>query len=278
VRMRRVIKDMVVVITGASAGIGKNLASKLSDRGAHLVLCARRGEILDALNESLGGRHRCVQADVGDSETGGRLVHEAITRFGRLDTFVCNAGYGIIQRVADMQSDQMEMLFTTNVFATSHCISAAVPVMQHQSLRDGYRGQIIVVSSAAAKRGLPYFGHYSATKAAQVSLAEALRVEVNSDRIAVTSVLPIGTETDFFATAQKCSGITMAPRRKGELWQSVDYVTDRMVMAIERPRPEVWTSPAMRLLLNAGGLFPAVLDRIMSKDLRKYEGQRGGRE
>lgn len=270
--MPRVIPGMVAIVTGASAGIGRSLATALSNRGAHLVLCARRGVLLDSLNDSLGGRHLCIAADIGDPHTGDRLVQAAIERFGRLDTFVCNAGYGLIRRVADMQDDEMAHLFRTNVLGTSYCLRAAIPAMKAQNARDGWCGQIVVVASAAAKRGLPYFGHYSATKAAQLSLAEALRVELKADRIAVTCVLPIGTETDFFATAQRNSGVVMAPRRPTEMWQSVDFVTNRIVRAIERPRPEVWTSALMRLLLNTGGLFPNVLDWIMSKDLRKYQG------
>lgn len=268
--MKRQLSGMVVIVTGASSGIGRRLAEDLSRSGAHLVLAARREWLLEEFNAQHGGRHVCIASDISSPETASRLVAKAVDRFGRIDTVVCNAGYGLINPVATFDDEALEKLFRTNVFGTLYCVRAAIPVMQSQSPRDGSRGQIVFVSSAAAKRGLPFFGHYAATKAAQLSLAEALRVEMRSSKIDVTTILPIGTETEFFKAAQSQSKFTMAPRRAGELWQDVDLVARRIAAAIEAPRPEVWTSLMMRVLLNVGGLMPTMLDWIMAKDLRKY--------
>ena len=179
---------MNVVITGASAGIGKVLARELSRAGARLVLAARRLDKLEELNESLGGKHICMRCDVAVPHDCDQLIALADARLGRIDTLVCNAGYGYVCSVAEMSSEQMRAIFATNVFGTTDCIRAAVPIMREQEELDGYRGQIVIVSSAAARRGLPMFGAYAATKAAQLSLAESLRVELRAQRIAVTSV------------------------------------------------------------------------------------------
>jgi NAD(P)-dependent dehydrogenase (short-subunit alcohol dehydrogenase family) len=183
---------MVVIITGASAGIGRALAQKLAQQGAKLVLSARRVEKLDELNRELGGSHLTLRADVSNHDDCQNLVEQTLTRFGRIDTLVCNAGYGIARGVADSTHEDVARMFATNVYGTLDPIRAAVPIMRKQEPRDGYRGQIMIVSSAAARRGLPFFGIYSATKAAQLSIAEALRVELKPDQVAVTSVHPIG--------------------------------------------------------------------------------------
>jgi short-subunit dehydrogenase len=263
--MKREIDGMVVVITGASAGIGKALAVALSALGAKLVLSARRIELLHQLNQALGGRHRVIQADVSRREDCERLVAESKEHFGRIDTLVCNAGYGLIRSVEEMTPEEIQAIFQTNVFGTTDCIRAAVPIMREQEKQGKYRGQIMIVSSAAARRGLPYYGAYSATKAAQLSLAEALRVELKADRIAVTSVHPIGTDTDFFSTSERTSGMKMPPRSTGEHRQSVEVVAKKMVAAIERPRPEVWPFGPSRIGLSLATLFPRTVDKVMGK-------------
>ena len=207
---------MRVVITGASAGIGREMAVQLSAEGASLVLAARRLERLENLNEQLGGGHRCVRADVSEERDCRNLIEQAAAD-GRIDTLICNAGYGLLRTVAETSSREMRRIFATNVFGTTDCIKAAVPIMERQGLRDGIRGQVMIVSSAAARRGLPFFGAYSATKFAQLGLAEALRVELHDLKIAVTSVHPIGTNTDFFTTAEQNGSIKLPPSRRDAL-------------------------------------------------------------
>src|SRR3954452_6693327 len=123
--MRRDIRGMVVAVTGASAGIGAALAEGLAGRGARLALAARRLDRLEELNARLGGGHLCVRADVSRPQDCERLVAETVGRFGRLDTLVCNAGYGILRPVHETTAEQMRDLFQTNVFGTADCVRAA---------------------------------------------------------------------------------------------------------------------------------------------------------
>ncbi len=266
--MKRDIREMVIVITGASAGIGKALAEQLSAAGAKLALAARREDRLNQLNAQLGGRHLVIPTDVSRADQCERLIQLAADHFGRLDTLICNAGYGLPRPAAQMSRQEYEAIFQTNLFGTIDCIRPAVPIMGRQDLRDGYRGQIVIVSSAAGRRGLPWFGAYSATKAAQLSLAESLRVELRSMNIAVTSVHPIGTDTDFFTTAEKLSGNVIPPRSAVEVHQSADTVARAILRGVRRPTPEVWPMRIVRFLVNLGIMTPRLTDAVLSKHRR----------
>lgn len=265
--MARSLKDMVVVITGASAGIGMALAKALHERGAKLALSARRLDKLQELNRELGGKHLVIVADVAKQEECQKLVDESLGHFGQIDTLVCNAGYGFYQQIHESPPDKMREIFAANFFGTTDCIHAAAPYMLRNDVRDGYRGQVMIVSSFAARRALPYMGSYSATKAAQLSIAEAMRVELADRGIAVTSVHPIMTATEFGRRADAASGMRL-PRGKSDLLkQSVEHVAGRMVAAIERPRPEVWPSRPSRWVAGLTTLLPRFADSRFKKYL-----------
>jgi NAD(P)-dependent dehydrogenase (short-subunit alcohol dehydrogenase family) len=277
--MPRPIEGMVVIITGASAGIGAALAEELSRRGARLALAARRLDRLDDLNRRLGGAHLCVRADVSLPDDCERLIGRTIEHFGGIDTLVCNAGYGILRRVHETTPQQMQEIFQTNVFGAADCVRAAVPHMLRQPpppggdlSSPGWRGQIVIVSSAVARRALPFFGAYSATKAAQLSLAEAMRVELRPQHIAVTTVHPIGTDTEFGDAAQARAGGGRIAPIPGEFRQSPAAVARKIVRAIQNPVPEVWPFPPSRWALGLATLVPRWIDRVMAKRVVVEEG------
>ena len=253
---------MVVAITGASAGIGKELAQQLDASGAKLALCARRLDRLEELNQQLGNRHFVMRADVASPSDCGMFVLRTFDHFGRLDTLVANAGFGNYRLVHEMSGEDLRKMFATNVFGTTDLIHAAVPHMVRQPPRDGVRGQIMIVSSAAARRGVPYLGPYSATKAAQLSIAEALRVELKEKGIAVTSVHPVMTHTEFGDVAETPGAIKL-PRVSGPR-QTVDHVARKMIAAMQRPRPEVWPHSFTRVQLAFAALFPRIADFVMT--------------
>src|SRR5690348_1235278 len=158
----------------------------------------------------------------------------------------------------------MRRIVQANVFGTTDCIRAVIPVILDQEPRDGWRGQVVIVSSAVARRGLPYFGPYSATKAAQLALAEAMRVELRDRQIAVTSVHPIGTDTEFGdVSAAQSQG--RRPRTTGEIRQSSATAARAIVRGIERPRPEVWPHAPSRWAVSVGTLMPGVVDRVLGR-------------
>lgn len=252
----------VVLITGASAGIGAALAGELHHRGARLALTARRVDRLTTLAAGCGGA-LVLPADQADSAAAAAVVSTAAQRLGRLDTVVLNAGYGLA-RLAEATSDEDWLrILQVNLIATAAGLRAAVPLMRAQPLRDGWRGQIVIVSSSLARRAAPDTAAYSATKAAQLSLAEAARVELAGDRIAVTTVHPVRTTSEFFAACEHASGRPM--EFKGRVpTQTPEQVARRMADAIARPRPEIWPHRSSRWLLLLAAAWPSLADRIMA--------------
>ena len=268
-RVSRQLNSMVVAITGASAGIGKTLAQQLDARGAKLALCARRLDRLEELNRTMGNRHFLMRADVASPTDCGMFILQTLERYGRIDTLVANAGYGQYRLTHEMSGEDVRKMFATNVFGTTDLIHVAVPHMLKQEPRDGLRGQVMIVSSAAARRGVPYLGPYAATKAAQLSIAEAMRVELKGRGIAVTSVHPVMTKTEFGDVAETAGDIKL-PRMSGPS-QTVEHVAAKMVRAIEVPKREVWPHPLTRIELAFAALFPSVADFVMERYRRQVE-------
>jgi len=263
--MPRNLKDMVVIITGASAGIGRALAQELAPQGAKLALAARRLDRLEELKGKLAGDHLILPTDVSKEEDCRRLVDLTIEKFGRIDTLVCNAGYGFLSPVAQTTREQLQQIFRTNVLGTTDCIYFATPHMLKQDVRDGFRGQVMIVSSVVARRGLPFFGAYSATKAAQLSLGEAMRVELLPDKIAVTTIHPAGTDTEFGDVSANLSDGKRPRRVSGEPRQSAQLVAQKMIRAIQRPKPEVWPFRPARWVFGLGAMVPGFADRVLNK-------------
>lgn len=275
--MKRTLADMSVVITGASSGIGEALARQLHRRGARLFLAARRVDRLESLQRELGSRTDILRCDVAVEGECQQLIESAYAKLGRIDTLVCNAGSGLVRDAARTDRAAFRQIMEVNVFGTSDCVRAAVPRIREQPLRDGVRGQVMIVSSAAARRGLPYLGAYSATKSAQLQYAEALRVELVDQQIAVTTVHPIGTRSEFLSRAEATSGEKIdVPGRRGGLEQTSERVAEIMTRAIARPRRECWPYlPAWwgTSLLTA---FPAWADWMMLRMRRRIDSERVG--
>jgi NADP-dependent 3-hydroxy acid dehydrogenase YdfG len=186
------LKDTVVAITGASAGIGRATARELAGAGARVVLGARRRDRLEALEAEFPGQAVAVEMDVRSPDDSRRLVREAIERFGRLDSLVANAGIGMYGGILDNTDEALATMLDTNVAGTVWPIRAAVPEM----LKAGH-GDIVIVASVAGFRGGADEAVYAATKFAQVGLAGSLDRELREKGIRITTIGPAGTATEF---------------------------------------------------------------------------------
>ena len=255
----------VIAITGASAGIGRATALRLARDGAALVICARRADRLDAVASEItaeGGQALPIVADVTREADMNAFVARAVERFGHLDVMLCNAGFGIAGAIDDIAPDQMQKLMDVNYTGTYLATRAALPAFRRQ----GY-GHVIIVSSIVGKRGVPYMGAYSATKFAQVGLAECLRSEVQGSLIRVSVVYPVSTDTEFLDVMSRETG-TSVTRAFGPR-QDVSVVANAIARAIERPVPEVYPYPRSRALVVLNALAPGFTDRVVKRFGRK---------
>jgi NAD(P)-dependent dehydrogenase (short-subunit alcohol dehydrogenase family) len=264
------MRDRVVAITGASSGIGAATAVELARRGARLVLGARRVDKLNAVAERCrqhGAIVFAIPCDVARRQDCDQLVAETVARFGRLDVMMANAGYGFLARIVDVTDAQFDDIVATNVKGTLYCMQAAAAVMLKQAPLPerpprAARGHIVVTSSGAARRGLPLYGVYAMTKAAQLSLCEAMRVEMHGTGIYVSSVHPLTTATEFFEVASsksrvKSLGLTHV--------KPAEAVARGIVGLMVRPRPEYWPVFASRWALSMAGFLPGITDSSMRR-------------
>jgi short-subunit dehydrogenase len=176
------------MITGASSGIGRGLALELSRRGARLGLVARRAALLNEIVGEIvanGGKGIALEADVQDATALRGVADRLRTEFGRIDVLIANAGIGLSEDAAEMQPAQFARVFNVNVIGAANSMVAVVQEMVAQG-----SGQIAVISSLAAYRGLPKSAAYCASKAALSAFFESVRLDLKGKGIAVTIIHP----------------------------------------------------------------------------------------
>jgi NADP-dependent 3-hydroxy acid dehydrogenase YdfG len=263
--MSRSLRGAVVAVTGASAGIGWETALAFGREGARVAVAARRADRLTALCEQLramGTEALAVATDVGDKAQVDRFVDESVATFGRLDVLVNNAGYGVRGRVEATPAAAYDELMRVNYLGTVYGCQAAIPIMRKQA-----SGVIINVSSIVGHRSLPTGGAYSATKAAQIALTEALRVELRGTGVYACTVHPIGTESEFGDVQARTSGETIMKPVGPQ--QPASVVARAIVSCAGRPRPEVYPYPLSRALVWLNALSPSTVDWMASRAARK---------
>jgi NAD(P)-dependent dehydrogenase (short-subunit alcohol dehydrogenase family) len=247
----------VVAVTGASAGIGRECVLAFARAGARVAAGARRTGRLEALAaevRALGADVLVMEVDVGQEAEVHRFLAATVERFGRLDVLVNNAGYGVRGRVEETPAAVYERMMRVNYLGTVYGCQAAIPVMRAQGA-----GVIINVSSIVGHRALPTGGAYAATKAAQISLTEALRVELRGSGVQASSVHPIGTETEFGEVAARESGDDTVNAPVGPQ-QSARTVAEAIVRCARHPRPEVYPYPLSRAIVWLSALAPGLVD------------------
>jgi len=260
------LSGRVAVITGASSGIGLACATLLAREGAAVVLGARRSERLQEAVRAIeagGGRALAITMDVSRSEDVERLVADTLSGFGRLDVMICNAGFGYYGTLEDTSPDVMQRMMDVNYMGTFLAARAALPVFRRQQ-----SGHLIFVSSIVGRRGIPFMGGYSATKAAQSALAESLRAEFFGTNIHASCVFPVSTVSEFRDAMVRDYGhhVTgLGPK------QPVEVVAAAIVECLRRPRPEVYPHRKSRLLTIVNSLAPAFTDKVVRKYGRRRD-------
>jgi NADP-dependent 3-hydroxy acid dehydrogenase YdfG len=186
--------DPVLVITGASTGIGAATARRAVEFGQRVVLAARSEDKLEALAQELGGDEKAiaVRCDVTSWEDQQALVQTALDRFGRMDSYFANAGFGAARGFLEESVEHWKSMIDTNVFGAALSIRASLGHFREQN-----SGHLILTSSIAGRRVLPG-SLYSATKHAVTAMGEALRAEVADTAIKMTLIEPGMVDTPFF--------------------------------------------------------------------------------
>lgn len=269
IQMKADLHNRVIVVTGGSSGIGAATAIACAEAGMDVVIGARRKDRLDEVArvaEEKGRRCLTQVCDVNKTDDINCLVKRTIEEFGRLDVMFANAGYGLYGPVMEISDQDMRDILETNFFGTLRCIRAAVEVMRtcavdRNEICRGSRGHILICCSAAGRIGLPKYGAYSATKAAQDMIASSLRAELFQDGICVSSIYPIGTRTEFaFKSTALSSELKrpVIPSADDQYLQSPERVARAIIRCLQRPRPEVWPHIGSRLSIAACSLMPGL--------------------
>src|SRR5579859_7331131 len=259
------LKGAVVVITGASSGIGEAAALAFARRRSRLVLAARRLDRLQAVAERcrrLGSPEVTVRrADVGRRSDARGLVAAALRDFDRIDVLVNNAGEGWMGRFHEMPEERVQRLLETNLLGVTWITQAALPSMLALS-----SGVIINVSSVVGFRALPYSAVYSATKHALVGLSHALRGELSGTGVKVCVVYPTTTATEFFT---RTGGASLGPT------YSPAWVARTIVRTARLPRRDAMVLP-IRAAHLAEPLLGGFLDHDLGERRRRRSPHLGG--
>ena len=255
------MKDNVVAITGASKGIGAELARQLAAKGAKLVLAARNEKELEAVAadcRKAGASVVTVKADVAVERDCQAIVAGAVLAFGRLDTLVNNAGVSMWARFEDIDDVSiLERIMQVNYMGAVYCTRHALPHLR------AVRGRIVGIASLAGRTGVPTRSGYAASKHAMTGFFDSLRIELADAGVTVTMIYPgfVSTGIRENATGPDGKAIMVSPVKEGEV-MGVEECAHRIVKAIGKREREVVMTARGKIGLWLKLLAPSLVDRL----------------
>ena len=258
------LENQVVILTGASAGIGRATAEMLAQAGCRLALAARGEAELQALADHLtrqGSQVVVIPTDMADTGQAARLVEKTVAAFGRLDVVINNAALGVRDNVIDLQEAEARRVMDVNYFGPLALIQAALPHLQGNPAG----GLIINVSSIVGRRAMPGLAGYCASKAALEKMADSLRVELSGSNIRVSTIYPGVTQTAFNDNSLGESPFGRG-RRAGVPPEQVALVIAR---TIRREPRDVFITWFDRAFVTAAIVWPGLMDRLLSGYARR---------
>ncbi|RID83983.1 SDR family NAD(P)-dependent oxidoreductase [Mesobacillus zeae] len=255
------LKGKNIIITGASGGIGAEMARLCASSGANLVLMARSADKLEALKAELeeryGAQVNVRLLDVSDTDAVKRVFAEVLVDIGRVDVLVNNAGFGVFRHAHEAPIDEIQSMFDVNVIGLMACTSMVLPGM-----RERRSGHIINIASQAGKIATPKSSVYSATKHAVLGYTNSLRMETADFGIYVTSVNPGPIATNFFNIADEKGTYVKNIER---FMLKPDYVAQRVVSRMLTRTREINLPGWMSAGSTFYALFPRLFERIGKK-------------
>jgi short-subunit dehydrogenase len=253
------LADQVIVLTGATSGIGLTTARKAARGGAKLVLAARNESALKQVSDELnnqGAKTVYVVADVGKEDDVNHLAIEAIKHFGQFDTWINGAGVGIFGKNEEVSIKDMQRLFNTNFWSVVYGSLVAV-----RHLKD-HGGALINIGSEVSDRAVPLQGIYSASKHAVKGFTDSLRVELEEEGapVSLTLIKPAAIDTMFVTHAKNY--MEVEPRLPPPIY-APEVVADAILYAAEHPIRDIYAGGGAKLFGSGAHYTPRLLDRAM---------------
>jgi uncharacterized protein len=250
-------RNKVVIITGASSGIGKETAILFAQQGANLVLAARNTDALDKLQKQLppNSQSLVLRTDVTQKEDLKNLIDKTIERFKQIDILINNAGLGLYGELSNNKDSDIEQVIDVNIRGLILCSAYVTPVMKKQGF-----GQIINISSVLGKFAIPKMAAYCASKYAVQGFSDSLRAELKRYGIKVITVCPTTTQTEFF---NKMPSGTMKPNNP--FIMTPEKVAKIILKASIKNKSEVVISFSGKILSFSNRCFPGIIRFLLSK-------------
>jgi short-subunit dehydrogenase len=261
------LDQQVIVITGASSGIGLATALLAAQRGARLVLAARSGEALQELAAEIGrggGEAIAVEADVGIRADVERVAHAAIEQYGRIDTWINDAGLSVYGRLDEIPDEDSQRLFQTNFWGTVYGSLAALKHLKAAG------GALINVGSEASEAALPLQGMYSASKHAVKGFTDALRIELEADQapVSVTLIQPTAVDTPFPEHAGNY--LRQEPKLPTPMI-APEKVADVILEAAVKPARDVKVGAMAVINTNVAKVLPSLGDKLAGMQIGRQQ-------
>ena len=255
-------KDKVVLITGASSGIGEAAAIEFAKKGSNVILVGRRKEKLLEVEKKISKNNITTlvcPCDVSNKSQVQEMSKIVLEKFQRIDILVNNAGFAIFGKVSDLEIDEIEAQMATNYFGMIYCIKNFLPTMLEQ-----HSGHIVNVASVAASFGLPGIASYCASKFAMLGFSEGLQHELKDSGVRVTVVSPIMVKTNFFDHPSFDS----MPKTSATAISS-ESVAKAILKAANSSRLEIIVPSFVRGAVWAKHTFPYLINPLVSSSFKK---------
>lgn len=255
------LRGKVVLITGASSGLGALLAREVAAKGAITILTGRNEERLQQVAASVSGNASYKIMDVRKDEDVLACVSEIEKDYGRLDILINNAGYGIFSSIEEMDMAQYHNMIDTNYLGAVRCTKAVLPIMNRQK-----NGHIVNIASMAGKIATAKSTSYSATKHALLGFTDSLRMELRGSGIKVSSVNPGPIETEFFQLADPEGSYL---KNIKWLMMKPEYVVHKIMKLLHTQKAELNLPPLAAAGIKLYSLCPRLIDSIAGKWLNQ---------
>ncbi|MBV8359947.1 MAG: SDR family oxidoreductase [Deltaproteobacteria bacterium] len=265
--LRGFFRGRTMLVTGASSGIGRDIALLLGGLGVKTALLARRRALLDDLASAIrdqDGDALVLTADISRREEVRQAVARALGEFGHIDILINSAGVLEPSSVETMDPQSFQRMLNVNVLGTLHTVQAVLP-----SMRQAGSGSIVNIGSLAGRRGMPPLGGYSATKFALVGLTEALRVELFGTGVHVALVMPGVVDTPMIRGDSQSERHRRFPDMIPPM--PVRWVTWAVIAALTLGLTEVDVPPGAAVAEKLAALFPGITDAALAIGNRLWE-------